>query len=80
MKRILQIDMHPTVGTQLNYSVKSWKWGKEMIELKLDNGNLVQINPSYVIAIVCEEVEEEGIDFDAQWEHVGATRRGTDNS
>lgn len=79
MKKILVIDMHRSVGTQLNYSVTSWKWGKDLIELKLDNGKIVQINPSYVISIVCEEVEEEGIDFEAQWEYVGATRSGTDN-
>ena len=58
--KILTIDMHPSVGTQLNYSVTSWKWVKDTIELKLDNGKLVQINPSYVIAIVCTEVEDEG--------------------
>ena len=57
--KILTIDVHPSVGTQLNYSVTSWKWGKDMIELKLDNGKIVQINPSYVIAIVCTEVEDE---------------------
>ena len=69
MKKILVIDMHRSVGTQLNYSVTSWKWGKDLIELKLENGKIVQINPSYVISIVCEEVEEEGIDFEAQWEN-----------
>lgn len=72
--KILTIDMHPSVGTQLNYSVTSWKWGKDMIELKLDNGKLVQINPAYVIAIVCTEVEDEGAV--PPWAK-GATTQGT---
>ena len=77
--KILTIDMHPSVGTQLNYSVTSWKWGKDMIELKLDNGKIVQINPAYVIALIHAEVEEEGVDFEEQWE-TSSTRKGTDNA
>jgi len=57
--KILTIDMHPSVGTQLNYSVTSWKWGKDMIELKLDNGKIVQINPAYVIALIHAEVDDD---------------------
>lgn len=57
--KILTIDMHPSVGSQLNYSVESWKWGKDMIELKLDNGKIVQINPAYVIALIHAEVDDE---------------------
>ena len=67
--KIVSIDMHPSVGSgQLNYCVTSWKWGKDMIELKLHNGKIVQINPAYVIALIHAEVEEEGVDFEAQWE------------
>ena len=79
--------MHPSVGTQLNYSVTSWKWGKDMIELKLDNGKIVQINPAYVIALIHAEVEEEEALHHSvtkgrsTWvEHEGAaTEQGTDN-
>lgn len=58
--KIVSIDMHPSVGSsQLNYCVTSWKWGKDMIELKLYNGKIVQINPAYVIALIHAEVDDE---------------------
>jgi hypothetical protein len=57
--KILTIDMHPSVGSQLNYKIESWEWRKEVIEMVLDNGKVVQLNPSYVIAAILEEREEE---------------------
>ncbi len=54
--------MHPTVGSQLNYKIESWEWRKEVIEMVLDNGKIVQLNPSYVIAASLEEREEEAED------------------
>jgi hypothetical protein len=60
--KILTIDMHPSVGSQLNYKIESWEWRKEVIEMVLDNGKLVQLNPSYVIAAILEEREEEAED------------------
>ena len=60
--KILTIDMHPSVGSQLNYKIESWEWRKEVIEMVLDNGKLVQLNPSYVIAAILEEREDEAED------------------
>ena len=60
--KILTIDMHPSVGSQRNYKIESWEWRKEVIEMVLDNGKLVQLNPSYVIAAILEEREEEAED------------------
>ncbi len=60
--KILTIDMHPSVGSQLNYKIESWEWRKEVIEMVLDNGKIVQLNPSYVIAAILEEREEEAED------------------
>jgi hypothetical protein len=60
--KILTIDMHPSVGSQLNYKIESWEWRKEVIEMVLDNGKVVQLNPSYVIAAILEEREEEAED------------------
>jgi len=57
--KILTIDMHPSVGSQLNYKIESWEWRKEVIEMVLDNGKIVQLNPSYVIAAILEEREDE---------------------
>ena len=54
--------MHPSVGSQLNYKIESWEWRKEVIEMVLDNGKVVQLNPSYVIAAILEEREEEAED------------------
>ena len=51
--------MHPSVGSQLNYKIESWEWRKEVIEMVLDNGKVVQLNPSYVIAAILEEREDE---------------------
>ena len=60
--KILTIDMHPSVGSQLNYKIESWEWRKEVIEMVLDNGKIVQLSPSYVIAAILEEREEEAED------------------
>jgi hypothetical protein len=60
--KILTIDMHPSVGSQLNYKIESWEWRKEVIEMVLDNGKVIQLNPSYVIAAILEEREEEAED------------------
>ena len=60
--KILTIDMHPSVGSQLNCKIQSWEWRKEVIEMVLDNGKLVQLNPSYVIAAILEEREDEAED------------------
>ncbi len=60
--KILTIDMHPSVGSQLNYKIESWEWRKEVIEMVLDNGKVVQLNPSYVIAAILEDREEEAED------------------
>ena len=57
--KLVTIDMHPSIGTQLNYSVESWEWRKDVIEINLDNGKLVQINPAYVVALIHEEIEDE---------------------
>jgi hypothetical protein len=54
--------MHPSVGSQLNYKIESWEWRKEVIEMVLDNGKVIQLNPSYVIAAILEEREEEAED------------------
>jgi hypothetical protein len=54
--------MHPSVGSQLNYKIESWEWRKEVIEMVLDNGKFIQLNPSYVIAAILEEREEEAED------------------
>ena len=58
--KTLTIDLHPGAGTPITYTnAVSWDWDEFGIRVVLDNETIVRFNSTYVIALVCQNVEDE---------------------
>lgn len=57
--KTLTVDLHPGAGAPITYeNPTSWKWEESSISIVLNNGTIVRFNPTYVIALVYQDVED----------------------